>query len=225
VPNKFFYLILLGLFYLCGCHKEHEVEVENYRTVIMPEISKELQLPNQMWDMVTGAGFEKSVKTSANFMYAPITVRLEEKSKGVLTDPAIKVQFSRAGGELDFSKYVVNEKGSFKLFFESEAFAPDSEEQQIFYVSRTKKRRLDDGIYGSGCKNFFDVRSYIQKMNPKEGILLNVTRDRHVSAVGGTILFSYKKNRQLFVSQVTFTDSRRSDLFCDQEKTEKTEKK
>lgn len=213
--NKYFLCLGLSIFLASGPLLAQEKQELEYKSIAMPEIYKEIQLPIKMWDLVTGAGFEKSVRTATNFMYAPISVRLEEKSPGVLTEPALKIEFPRAGGEIDFAKFIKNDKGSFRLFFDTEGFDSDAEEFQVFYVSQSRKRKLEDGVYGSGCKSFFDIRKYIQKTNSKEGIVLNVTRDRHASAVGGTILFSYKKNRQLFVTQVTFTDSRRPDLFCD----------
>lgn len=212
--TQFFVVFLLLISGTLSLFAEDHHDLE-YKSIAMPEIYKEIQLPIKMWDLVTGAGFEKSVRTATNFMYAPISVRLEEKSSGVLSEPALKIEFPRAGGEIDFAKFIKNDKGSFRIFFDTEAMDSDAEELQVFYISKAKKRKLEDGIYGSGCKSFFDIRKYIQQTNTKEGIVLNVTRDRHASAIGGTVLFSYKKNRQLFVTQVTFTDSRRPDLFCD----------
>jgi hypothetical protein len=52
-------------------------------------------------------------------------------------------------------------------------------------------------------------------MNSGEGLILNVTHARHVSALGGHFVFSYKKDKQTFVSEVTFVDSKWPTLFCE----------
>ena len=212
------YSILIGLaLLLVSCHRSETSEVagtSEQRVIQMPEMTKEIKLPTKVWDLAIGASFEKSIQQSNNFIFAPIVVKLEDKTPGVLTEPMVRLQFPKAGGEVDFAKYVKNDKGSFKISFEFEGFS-DANSLKVYYVSKARKRKIDDDIYGSGCKEFFDVKDYLVKVNDKGGLVVNVTRNRHDSAVGGHFLFSFKKEKQTYISQVTFTDSKRSDLFCE----------
>ena len=200
--------ILIGFFVLTansGCHSSNSAdtgEKSGVRVIQMPEMSKEIKLPTKLWDLVTGASFEKSVQESSNFIFAPIKVTLEEKASGVLTEPVVRLEFPKAGGEVDFSKYVKNDRGTFKISFQFDGFS-DAENLKVYYVSRARKRKIDNQIYGSGCREFFDVKDFVKKVNEKDGLVVNVTRDRHDSAVGGHFLFSYKKEKQTFVSHRT----------------------
>lgn len=210
-----FILLILCLFSISACHKAEEHSGEHHgRNVKMAEISKEIYLPVEMWDKVTGGSFEKSVKQAASFNFAPIQMTLEEKSEGVLVDPSITFDFPNGGGEVDLAKYVQNTKGTFRVKFDFEGLK-SGEELQVYYVSKGKRRRIDSEIYGSGCKNYFDLKDYVVRVNAKDGIEVNVTRDRHISVLAGHFVFSYKKEKQTFLSQVTFTDSKRADLICD----------
>jgi hypothetical protein len=203
----------------CKGHEEPSHEfTEPVRSVRVPDMSHDIFLPAKMWDIVTGAEFSKAVKLASNLTFAPIGVTLKEKSHGVLIAPELKYDFSQGGGELDLSKAIKGDRGTFRLKFDFDGFATIETRSslKIFYVSKARKRKLDDQIFGSGCQNFFDIKSYINSVNDKTGIEVNVTRDRHVSMLGGHFIFSYTKDKQIFISQVTFTDSRRPDLFCEE---------
>ncbi len=207
-------LLLLTATMMTSCQKGDSGAAVEAKIIRMPEMSKEIKLPTKLWDLVTGASFEKSVQQSANFIFSPITVQMKEKNPGVLTDPLIRIEFPNAGGEIDFSKYVKADRGTFQISFDFVGLA-EGDSLQVYYVSKARKRKLDGELYGSGCKNFFAVKDYISKVNAKEGLVVNVTRDRHDSAVGGHFIFSYKKDKQTYISQVSFTDSKRPDLFCE----------
>jgi len=215
------FLVLALTFIFLSCHKHEEEHSENQaRHIRMAEIEEEIYLPTTMWDKVTGAGFEKSVQQAASFNFTNIEVILEEKTKGVLTEPLIRIEFPNAGGEIDLSRYTQGTKGTFRVKFIYEGLELN-QDLQIFYVSKAKKRRIENEIYGSGCKEYFDIKDYILKVNSKEGIEVNVTRDRHVSVLAGHFVFTHKKDKQTFLSQVTFTDSKRKDLLCEESRPKK----
>ncbi len=183
--------------------------------VKMAEMSKDILLPTKIWDEVTGDSFESSIKHNTSFLFAPIVVILEEKTPGVLTEPKIRMEFPQAGGEVDFSKYVKGDRGTFRINFDFDGFA-EPEFLQVFYVPRVHHAHFGSEKYGSGCTQYFDVKDYLVKVNSKDGLVVNVTQGRHDLAVGGHFLFSYKKKeQQTRISQVTFTDSKRPNLFCD----------
>jgi len=217
--------ILLTLF-LVGCHRDDGAtntdKKEQTLVVEMPDISKDVFFPNKIWDVITGADFSKSVHNATTMIFAPISVEMDEKTEGVLTSPHLRLQFPKGGGEIDLSHYVKGERGTFLLKFDFEGL-PAGDDLNVFFVSRSKKRRIDDEIYGSGCGVFYDVKKDLVAMNSRGGLTLNVTHHRHVSALGGHFVFSYKKDKQTFVTEVSFVDSKWPTLFCENKPEEKHE--
>jgi len=208
-------------FFLLSCEKkEGGSPQEQIKQIKMSEMSKEIYLPTEMWDRVTGGSFEKAVQQSVSFNFTSIQLILKERSEGVLTDSEIRFEFPNGGGEIDLSKYVQNTKGTFQVKFGFDGF-DYKDDLQIYYISKGKKRRIEQEIYGSGCNSFYDLKDYVLKVNAKEGIEVNVTRDRHVSVLAGHFVFAYKKDKQTFLSQVTFADSKRPDLFCEEDRQNK----
>ncbi len=193
--------------------ESEKAKAEGPQVVQIQEMSKEIQLPTKLWDVLMDASFQKAVKDVSHFTFSEMKVRLEDKTSGVLSSPSILIDFPKAGGEIDFSKYVVAERGSFKIYFDWDGFSSGSN-FKIYYLSQARKRKIDNQIYGSGCREFFNVTDYISNANKKEGLVVNVTKDRHDSALGGYFVFSYKKLQQTFITLVSFYDLKRPDLFC-----------
>jgi hypothetical protein len=232
VSTKFFALLLI-IVPLVSCDKKNEEARLHEKTIRMPEISQEIYLPTKLWDTITGASFENAVRSSFNF--APVIVYFREKTPTVLTEKAIKFDFPNGGGEIDLAKYIRNERGTFYIKFEFDGFPPDAFSDvsglKVHYVSKGKKRRIDGTIYGSGCDTYMDIKDYIIRTHgfdklhlaENEGFEVNVTRDRHISALAGHFVFSYKKNNDYFVSQVTFNDSSHPELLCEIYRTGKKE--
>jgi hypothetical protein len=207
--------LLIGTAFGCS-HQEGPV-VDEALKIDMPEISKEVYFPSQIFESILGVGKEKGSRKSGSMVFAPLRVRLIEKTEGLLPQPEILLSFPKGGGEVDFAKYLKKDKGTFGVKFEL-GDMETGEDQKIYFVSRSKKRKLDDGIYGSGCRAYFNVKNYVQSQSKGEGLIVNVTRDRHASALGGSFIFSSKKDSQTQITQVSFVDSRRPDLFCEDTK-------
>lgn len=153
---------------------------------------------------------------SSHVVFASVKIYLKEKNPGVLKSPSYIIELPRGGGEIDLANYIGEQPGTFYLGFEF----PDMEilsEVKSLFVSKTKKRKVDGEIFGAGCNKFFDITSKIQTNMPLEGIKLNTNRNRHVSVLGGHFIFSTKKGTQVFVTQVSFNDSKNKFLFCEEE--------
>ncbi|MNY61910.1 hypothetical protein D3C86_1986530 [compost metagenome] len=104
--------------------------------------------------------------------------------------------------------------GSFFVGFEYPEFV-DAQDKKVLFVSQAKKRKIDDIVYGLGCNQFVDITSKFFEAMKREGLKVNTTRDRHLSVLGGHFLFSAQKNNTVYVSQVSFTDSNKTNLFCE----------
>ena len=209
--SQFFALVILTT---VSCGSKESPVVDESLKIDMPEISKEVYVPTQIFESIVGVGKEKGHRKTASMVFAPVRVRLIEKTEGLLPQSEILLSFPKGGGEVDFAKYLKKDKGTFAVKFEL-GDLETGDEQKVYFVSRSKKRKLDDGIYGSGCRTYFNVKNYVQSQSKGEGLIVNVTRDRHASALGGSFIFSSKKDSQTQITQVTFVDSRRPDLFCE----------
>lgn len=165
-----------------------------------------------------GKGSSSVVMTddSSHVVFASVKVFLKEKNQGVLKSPSYIIELPRGGGEVDLANYIGEQSGTFYVGFELPDMEIPSDIKTIF-VSRTKKRKIDGEIFGAGCNKFFDISKKMQANMAFEGIKVNTNRNRHDSVVGGNFIFSTKKGTQVFVTQVTFIDSKNKFLFCEEE--------
>lgn len=153
---------------------------------------------------------------ASHVVFTSVKVFLKEKNRNVLKNPSYVIDLPRGGGEVDLSSYMGTEKGTFYIGFELSEIE-NMNEVKTYFVSNTKKRKIDNEIFGAGCNKYFDISNSFVKNMKFEGIKLNTNRDRHISVIGGSFLFSYKNDRQVFVTQVTFKDTVNKHLFCEQE--------
>lgn len=236
----YFLIFLLGLALgSCGHKENHE---ENFAIYRITEFGNDIKVPSVVWDQLEGSGDAGSgepkkdlpaaghggghggetasaasprktvVKTGA--VFAGIKVLLREKNAGVLRDKKVSIELPKGGGEIDLAKYMGEKKGTFFLNFDFPEMQ-DASFKKVIFVSESKRRKVEDEVIGSGCNVFYDLTNSITKNFDGQGIKLNTTKDRHASVIGGHFLFSAKKEGQTIVSRVSFTDSARPELFCE----------
>ncbi len=192
-------LIFFGLLWIFPCAA---------RTIEMTDTGPDVRIPTKIWEKVG------SIEPKDAVTFSTITVKLVEKTSGVLIDPELEIKLPRGGGEIDLSQ-LVRGQGTFRVFFEFEE-TENKDKMQIYFVSKARKRKIDGEIWGAGCKKFMDLKNYLLKAGKEKGIEVNTTRNRHDSVLGGT--FFFLMGRQ--VTQVTFTDHQQPQLFCENAKAE-----
>jgi hypothetical protein len=175
---------------------------------------KDIKIPVTIWDHLT-------LDKKPNLIYNPVTVVLNEKNKGVLSDEEIKILLPSGGGEIDLSSYLTGKNGTFFVRFEF-PYDINPDFFHVFFVSQNRKRKLDGELIGSGCKEYFDIKKYFLKTNSK-GIEVNTTRSRHLSVLGGHVVFFQQDAKNINLTQVTFTDSTKPEFFCERKKDEPAE--
>lgn len=176
---------------------------------------EDIKVPAQMWDLI---GSEKK----SQLIFVPVTLVLTEKNPGILKQSPTRLTFPRGGGEIDLSRFLTGRPGSFyvKFIFDPHK-AKDS--SKVFFVSQTRKRKIDGEVFGTGCKKFLEISHGLDKVSKGEGILVNTTRSRHVTVLGGSFVFASVQNRDIRLSQVTFKDSNHPEYFCEMKKNEAPE--
>lgn len=215
----------LGL--LVACTKHFQFRTESPEVVKIDELPQDFKLPAAIWDLAQQGG-NKGTKeeapkkegaaeetAQANVIYTGVKVYLTEKNDRILRTPSYRLELPSGGGEVDLANYVTGSAGSFFVGFDLPAEFQEGKNFHVFYVSTARKRRIDDRVFGGGCTQYFDITKKFIEMMKNEGLKVNTTRERDVTVLAGHYIFSVMKDDQIYISQVTITDSQHKNLLCE----------
>lgn len=161
-----------------------------------------------------GGAPTESGSNNIQIVFGTARVYLAEKNSGILTQSEQVINFPRGGGQVNLSDFVTNKTGTFFVGLD----IPEVEgltDLKIYFVSRARKRKVDQEIIGSGCNVFFDITDRFGKEMKKQGLKVNTLRQRHVSVLAGDFVIVGKKEKQTIVTKVSFTDSNNPNLLCE----------
>lgn len=173
----------------------------------------EPRLPRSLWEKITGMltktmadGHQTKARGPLPSVFTPIKVYLVEKNRGVLSGGHTEILYGPGGGELDLKDFMGAKNGSFYLAVE---FMPEVEnvERRIFHLSNSVVRTVGKETLGSGCNTYFEVSKGFEKAMQKDGLLLNSTDKRHLSALAGTLFFAANHEGKLHLAALTVKDS------------------
>jgi hypothetical protein len=193
--------------------------------VVVSHFPSEIYIPGVVWDLLEGKSiisFSGQIqhqdiargKFEEN-IFIGLKVRLIEKTPGVLGGRSYEIKAERAGLNIDFARFIKSPRGTFKLSFRPD-FDVNPEKTKVYFVSRSRKRKISGQILGSGCKSFYDVTDYYLKTMMTEGIEVNVTENRHVSLLSGHfVVLASQEGFVRALTQVSFTDSLHPELICE----------
>ncbi len=201
--------LIIGLM-LSACTKSGQFEIEEKDIVLVDQLPDDFIVPQVVWNSMKPKFPDQKEKS---IIYTSVKVFLKEKNKGVLKKPTIAFEFSRGGGELDLSTLVGTNPGTFFLGFEFPEFE-NALQKKAFFISQSRQRKVDGEVLGSGCNKVFDISSEFFKQIGEEGIKINTTRFRHDSILGGHLVVYAEGEKNWLLTQITFFDSDRQDLFC-----------
>ena len=215
--------ILSITFFLSSCSRFKIQEAEFTKKEVLQNWPDEIVIPSLVWDQVENkvvhsetqdhSAPQKSAASLKSVQFDTVTVLLYEKTPGTLVAPSIEITLPKGGGNIDLAKYVNSKPGSFLLSFRVN-YGETSESLKVQYVSRARKRRLNNKIYGMGCQSVADLKNYYLKTIEPEGLLLDTTRSLYLSVILGDFIFSYDKDLNTMLTRVSFTDSRQPQLAC-----------
>lgn len=145
--------------------------------------------------------------------FAPLSVYLLEKNKGLLKHGSVKLKFAAGGGELNLDEYIEPLRGSFYFMVD---FLPERTEvkKHVYFLSNSIRREMGTEALGSGCHTYYDISSAFRSAVENGGFLLNTTDSRHISALAGTYFFAAVHAKKLYLAQLTVKSSSRRDLQC-----------
>lgn len=238
-------LLILFLFVLTGFSKKVDDAAEFAgKQVVVTEAGDDILIPTELWKMLEDPDYKKQQKKTGgsntnqtdqehskteddhssseamtkvtedvSVQFIPLKVTFTEKNPGVLKQPAIQYVLPNGGGHIDLSKVVGTVSGSFFVKVEVDLDPKDS--PSYWFVSRSKKRRIEGEIWGGGCNTFYSLDKFAEKQLFTGEFLVNTTRDRHVTLLGGSFLFASRKSRDIKIAHLTFSDTTKDQLFCE----------
>lgn len=193
-----------------GCKKNNPLEYKEEEVMLVENLPQDFLVPNLIWEQTEPKVEGEKPK---QIMYTMARVIFREKNKGILKEPKTVLEFPRGGGEIDLAQMVSGEPGTFYVGFEFPELK-EALKTKVFFVSQSRQRRVDGEILGSGCDKVLDVTNSLLSSMQKEGLKVNTTRHRHSSILGGHFIILGETEKNWMITQVTFFDSSRPDLFC-----------
>lgn len=197
-----------------------------FEKIEVEKSAKEFKIPTELWDQIIndkkenpaeeakhGENKEEKKEEAPILVWLPMKVQLSAVSEDILKNQNTEFEFSMGGGDIDFSKIVVGEKGSFFVKFLLDEFKEPSK-VKVFFYSRAKKRKIEDDVYGAGCNVYYEITKKFINENAKQGIKTNITDNRHISIFGGHFIFASKIEGKIYLTQVSFKDSTKSEYYC-----------
>lgn len=149
--------------------------------------------------------------------YLNIKVEFDRLDSQAL-DENIQYQTVQGSGVVDLQEVVMRNYGRFavRLFADREGAKSSLEpsDVQVFFVGETKKTKIDGETFGSGCSSWMDVTTWFRKSLSKKGVELFAKRSRYLHVLGGTFYFLHFFEGTLYLSTMTFRDSRYPDRVC-----------
>jgi hypothetical protein len=225
-------LLLVGAIALSSCTKHAETEAVPEEPQLVDALPEDFIVPEVIWESMqppkaheekAGGGHGESsggheggaapAEKEKPILYTSVKILLKEKNKGVLKKPNLAFEFARGGGEMDLSKLMGSHQGTFFISFELPEFE-NVLQKKAFFISQSRQRKVDGEVIGSGCRKVLDVSTQLYKQSKEAGLKINTTRDRQDSVLGGHMIFLGETEKNWLLTQVTFFDSARTDLFC-----------
>ncbi|MGZ6486119.1 MAG: hypothetical protein ACXWQQ_06275 [Pseudobdellovibrio sp.] len=200
------------LFLITGCTSDHDTHEPT--EVNVTEIAKEQQIPKQLLLQLDADLGEEFKSSPPLYSFTPLEVLFTESQEGVLRKPAIQYNFPKGGGEIDL-KNVVTSDGSFYISFPEEQFDKNNELLHLFYISNSPKTSIENEQFGMGCGKWVDLKGNFKKLQNKDFLKLNTNDLRYLRVLAGTYVFIFKQNKNVYLSQLSLTDSRHSGELCE----------
>jgi hypothetical protein len=177
------------------------------------DMAQDIWMPKElMLEVIKELGEDTKTMTPV-YMFVPLQVELNDKSKGVLSASPLRFTFPKGGGQLDLKDYVVGQ-GSFYLNFNAELFSKMPELVHLYYISQAPVKKIDDENYGLGCGKWVDIKNQFKNLQKENFLKINSTQLRYLYVLSGSYVFVFRENNQIYLSQLTITDSRHQNELC-----------
>ncbi|MBC7741793.1 MAG: hypothetical protein H7061_06335 [Bdellovibrionaceae bacterium] len=198
-------------FSLGGCFKKTSDSNEASHKV--SDMALEVQIPKELMREVVKEIGEDTKTLTPVYVFVPLQIELHDKSPGVLSAESLKFDYPKGGGQLDLKKFVVG-NGSFYFNLTVDQFSKLPDLVHLYYVSHAPIKKIEDEHYGLGCGKWVDIKSQFKNLQKEDFLKLNTNQLRYLYVVAGTYVFVFRDGHQIYLSQLTITDSRYTNELC-----------
>lgn len=223
-------LVLLGVVFTLGCKSQDSKPsdfvfgeiISTSKNYLFPkDLKSEIEKEYVKYMKSLGAPYdiqsEQELLLQVPREYLDLQVYLWAKSELTISKP-VKFSLPRGGGGIDLRDYVKSRKGSFFIDFEVvRTEKPDEPAQplKVYYLSNAKRRVIAGEKFGAGCDTYMDI-SRIVSHKMGNGIQVNATDERHVSALSGVYYFVSFQPERIYLAALHLEDSRFPQHVCQQ---------
>jgi len=241
--NSALLLSLLAALNLISCTRKTEEEMLRDKKVVdMKSFEEDVTTPSELYNEMLklhkplaleptagegkdkdkekeeGGGQRSMLKTKPPIEQVPFKVFLIEKTKGVLGNTNLELQYPAGGGFLDYKTFLQSPAPGYFLL--DVQFGPemDPKDFHVFYLSHARVRQIGGKTVGNGCGRYYDITKFWQDSAKNGGIELYTGDNRHISLTAGIFFFVTPFRGKLRMAHLTIKDSRYKDLECVKEK-------
>lgn len=213
--NNFIFCLLIVSSLIFGCSKAHEHTEE--KPIEINTFPKEISIPKALLQTVEADLANESKVLNPVYLFTPLKVAFTQKTHGTLSSEKVLYSLPKGGGTLDMQS-IATGQGSFYLSFPEEQFKEKElpELEHLFFVSHSPITKIDGEDYGLGCGKWVDLKKSFASLQKPNFLQLNTTKNRHLLVMAGSYVFIFRKSNQIYLTQLTITDSKNSDLLCPQ---------
>lgn len=143
-----------------------------------------------------------------------LSVFLKEAKKGVLEGDYL-FSFVKGGGTVDLAKHMGDKRGAFWLHMDL-GLPPNVSDSklQVYFLNETRPRRIGDESLGLSCGKILNVSKFFKEKIVKKSLKLYTAELRYLNIIGGTFYLILPHENQLYLSSLSFRDTRYSELDC-----------
>ncbi len=195
---------------LLGCTQNDFFQYSEDDVMVVESLPQDFPVPDHIWNKTLP---QDALEKQKSIAYTSARVVLKEKNIGILKDPLTVLEFPRGGGEIDLSRVTTGNPGTFYVKIEVPELAK-AKNKKVFFISQSRKRRIEGEILGSGCKRLLDITGDFLAAQDEMGIKVNTTQYRHLSLLGGHFIILGELEQNWMITQVTFFDPNQPKLQC-----------
>lgn len=205
------FLLLIICFAAFSCTQHHGQS--ELAKIDIQQLAHEVQIPGKVMSNIENEINGDTKGISPVYVFLPLSVRFDEIQDSVLSRAHIQYNFPKGGGELDL-KDLVTGFGSFYMSFPAEQFNKKPALMHIYYVSDSPIKKIDGDNFGLGCGRFVDLKKSFSKLQQEDFLKLNTSDLRYLYVTAGRYIFVFRQASQVYITQLTITDSRYKNELC-----------
>jgi hypothetical protein len=224
---------------MVGCSSHLDIHKAKYESINLQNASGDLEIPHPLWQKIevlrkpaeTPAIAEKSATvnephsggeatpsglddSSETMTMVSATVHLLEAEPGSLRGHNYEILLGKGGGTVDLANFVDTDSHADFLFGVDVPGFAEATKTKVLFLNDAHPRKIGGEVFGSSCTAFLDLTTFFTKQIAKLGQRVTTRQKLFINMMMGSYVIAFQNEERWFVTHITITDSRSSDLFC-----------